>query len=307
MLISIFKSNQRIVNAFTGIVAIALWLVAFYRKEGDFLLDNKWLDMLVTVTLITLQAVWMNRIVNNHKLIERTTYLTSLCYVAMASTAFFSLSFHLILIANTFIIAAFWYLLHLYNLKDKLHLIFNASLLIGIAVLFYHPYVVFLPFVWFVVIYISSSVWRDFIISLIGFALPLVYLAAYYFIFNDLHTLNWTVDASAALEPAAFAMSLKTLLIVLGGLLLVAFYVLLQMMSRSIVRVRRLLWMVLVMGVLMAATFMLNGNNLALTLASLVLPVSVVMAAFFERLSRTWLAESLFLLFLANLIWVYFS
>ena len=306
MLITIFKSNQRITNVLTLIVVVVFWFCAFYSKEHNFFI-NKWTDGLLSVGLITIQAIWLNRIVNQHKLIERSSYITCLIFVFLNSVVFFANSFSQILVANLCIIGCFAQLLDLYNIKNKAALLFNASLLVGIASILYYPYIAYFIFVWATLIYISTPKWRDFVISLIGFLIPIIYLVAYYFVFKDLDQIDWHTNLNGMVELPSIPVSLKILVVFIAVIIIVSAYVLLQIMSKSVVRVKKMLSVVLLMCLFSASVYIINEQNFFYSVISISIPLAIIIAAFFERLRKGWLAELIFSLLLCNLLWVYFS
>ena len=305
MLISIFKSNQRITNVFTIVITSILWICAFYGKEGFII--NKWIDGFLAISLIVVQSIWINRIVNQNKLIERSSYITSLIFVVLYGVVFFVKDYHLILVANLFIIGAFDQLLRLYNLKNKIDILFNASLLVGVASIFYFPYMVYFIFIWVVLVYISTPIWRDFIVPLLGFLIPPLYVVVYYFVFKDLKQLDWKNEFIEVSGIGLIPVSVKTMLISLAVVTALSIYMLLQIISKSVVRVKKMLWVVILMSLFGLATYILNGQSFISSIISTTIPLAIIIAAFCEKLRKLWLAEIIFSLLLANLIWTYFS
>ncbi len=307
MLVSIFKSNQRIVNVFTIVLITVLCFVALNDKENDFFLwGNRWIDIIFVVLLLGLQSVWLNRIVNRNKLIDKNSYLTSLFIVILNAITFAFQSFQLILVANIFLIAALDQLFKLYNLKVKISVVFNTSLLLGVATILYHPYVVYILFAWIVLIYISTPNWRDFMVSLLGFLLPIVYLLAYFYVFETIDSFSWANFSSN--NTLTIKQTSLSVLATIGGIMVIfSLFVLTQIMAKSIVRVRKLLWVVVLFVMFGVITYFINNNNVVSTLLTLSIPFAIIFAAFIDKLRKNWLAEIILLAILANIIWVYFS
>ena len=144
MLIGVFKSNQKIVNVLVMLLAIILWLPSFFIGEDLSSLSListkiKWLDTFISLFLVVGQAIYLNFIVNEFKLIQQNSHLTSLFLVVLNSSCLWLLDLNEVVIANTFLLIAFHQVLRLYDANSKLALLFNAGFLIAVASLIYLP------------------------------------------------------------------------------------------------------------------------------------------------------------------------
>ena len=71
-----------------------------------------------------------------------------------------------------------------YN-KDGRRAVFNSGFLFGLAATFHPPYCVFLPVLWWMILRIRPFVLREFLLTFIGFIIPLLY--GIYFLYGIMH------------------------------------------------------------------------------------------------------------------------
>lgn len=312
MLIGVFKSNQRLLNALTVFILGAVWLTLFFVEEfvaPDFSLGYAWLDLLAGIVLISFQVFFLNYIVNEYKLLNANTYLPGLILVTLSCANIFETNFHQILLANTFIIIAFAQLLKLYGITNKLNVLFNAGIAVGLASMVYFPSVIYFLLIWVVLMYMTTPVWRDFAVSLIGFVLPLIYYVTYFFVFKNLSEFVFLTKHSGIFEFSFndFSIWNKVFLFVLAGLTLVAGFKLLSSAGKSVARVRKILIAVLLYLVISTITLFLNQFDVIATLILMTIPLSIMLGNFFQHIKKSWLAEMLFLVFILIIILGYFS
>jgi hypothetical protein len=314
MLIGVFKSNQKLVNVVTLLLTIVLWLPVFFidskiESFSTITTGFKWLDVIIGILIITGQSIYLNVVVGQYKLIKDNSHLTSLMFVLLNSCFLYLLNLNQIIIANTFIIIAFHQILKLYNVKNSYALMFNASLLIAIATLVYFPNILYFLLLWVALIYNTTPKWRDFVISLIGLSIPILYFATYKFVFSN--TLNYSIDNYLINIYNAywsdFQISSKIFFLILCLIVIMSFVSIFSSLNRSVLRVRKSLIIVVLMAVIGLSTLVLNQFDYIATLLVVSIPFSITVAIFFQELRKKWIAEILFLIFIGSLFFGYFS
>jgi len=312
MLIGVFKSNQKIINGLVVLLAIVLWLPAFFSDPdltGLFSTSIKWLDILLLISLISGQAIYLNFVVAEYRLVKGNSHLTSLFFILLNSCF---LSFHEmneIVIANTLVITAFHQFLRIYNSKNNYSIAFNAGFLIGLAGLIYFPALIYFVLLWLVLIYTTTPVWRDFIISLIGVSVPIIYLVVYQFVFGNLALLNLSdyLFQTFVIEWKNFTLYNQIFLSLLLVVLLFSFLSLFTAIGKSVVKTSKMLVAVFLMFVLGLGTLFLNQYDFLATFLVVSIPSAIIIANFFQNIERVWLAEILFSCLLISMVAGYFS
>ena len=250
MLVKIFKSNQQLGNILAVLLLSLVWLFNYFQggvAQPDFSMGALWLDVFIGVVLISFQAVFLNFVVNKNNLLNDTTHLPGLLLVFFSCLNIFSLTNNQIIIANSLSVIALYQVLNLYNSDKKFGLLFNSGLLVGLATIFYMPSIVYFILLWIALIYLSTPVWRDFAISLIGFVFPIVYYVAYFYVFKDLSELVF-ISKHTSIYTFSWGESpfwTKALLVTIGIYCVISCFYLMMSAGRSIVRIRKMLLIIL--------------------------------------------------------------
>ena len=314
MLIKIFKSNQKLVNAFVLVLAILLWLPSFFiDREGvvsNFISTNYyWLDMIIAILLISFQAIYINIIVNEFKLIENNTHLTSLIFVVFNSCLSIFFNLNEIIIANCFVLLAVHQTLKLYDNKGGYTLFFNAGFLISTAALIYTPYVVFLLLIFFALFYLITPQWRDFVITLIGFSVPIFFVFSFNFFFDYETILEKQIYPVILFNVTwgDFTTINKSLIIVLATIVTVALLKLVPGLNSGAIKIQKMLVLVVMFFLIGLTTLLLNNVDYLATFIVLIIPTSIIVAKFFQQLKKQWLSEIIFATILVLVIGGYFS
>ncbi len=313
MLIGVFKSNQKLVNGLVVLLTVLLWISSCFMEYGNegtnFISTGAQLfDVIISITLISIQAIYLNIIVNEYKLVENNSHITSLMFVIFNSC--FPLMFGLneVVIANTFVLLGIHQLLRLYDTKGGFALSFNAGLLISVATVIYLPNGVFLLFLWFGLIYMISPKWRDFVITLIGFSIPIIYVVSYNFVFGDLSTfeLKSYVFGIFNMTWEELSMFGKSLVFMISGLILLALLRVTNGLNNGALRTRKMFVVIIFMVFFGMGTLLLNGADFLATFVVLTVPLSIIVANFFQEIKKQWMAELLFMSLLGIVIINYF-
>jgi hypothetical protein len=313
MLIGIFKSNQKLVNGLVILLTVLLWIPAFFIEGGteaaSFISTGFiWLDIIIAIILISIQAIYLNIIVNEYKLVENNSHLTSLIFVLFNSCFLELLSLNQVVIANTFILLGVHQLLRIYDTKGGLAFSFNAGFLISIATVIYLPNGVLLLFLLFGLIYMTSPKWRDFIITLIGFSIPIIYVVCYNYVFGELEGFKLVdyLKEVFNLIWSELPIFRKVLFFVILSVIILSFMRIASHMNRGALRTRKMLVVIIIMTVFGLGTLLLNKVDYLATFVLLTIPISIVVANFFQNIKKKWLSELLFIILLSLIIINYF-
>jgi|GEM_PF-2474061 len=323
MLVGFFKSNHKIIAIAIFFVTLMLWVPSFWNDtlinvpENALLADVKklgeikWLNFLVATLYLSMQAIYLNYIANRYRLIQTPSYIVALLFVVFNSASPSFLVFNPIFIVNTFLLVVLHQLFEVYNQEKVFSSSFNTGLLLSLAALTYSPTIIVFPLIWFALIYLKTSLWREFIISLFGFMVPILFYVTYCFFTDQLMELIDKTIFSSAIFPGIGLLTGSILwnayfyvLIIIGLLAGVNF---LNYINRSVVKIKKLTIVVLVMFLLLLATIFINGYDFVAVYLMMTIPLAVIIANYFAEIKRQWLAELFFALLVAAIITSYFS
>lgn len=205
-MLGIFRNNQLetgiLVVLYAGAFFVNVWLqphtaIAEYETTANIL--GQWiysnlggsalLHNSLFFVLLLVQGFMLNAMVNNYRLAKRYTFITAICYILM-SNAFAGLDYcSPAFIANTFLILALQNLYPTFNKKVLLGQIFNVGFWVGIASLIYASTGVYLLLAILGLLILRPFDFREMLILLAGYAIPLFLVGTYQFVAGDLA--NW--------------------------------------------------------------------------------------------------------------------
>jgi hypothetical protein len=211
---------------------------------------------------------------------------------------------HALLPAGIFVIIALNSLMMMYGRQTAYHQVFTAAFSIGLASLFYLPLAYLLLLVWFTLVTYRVSTWREYIISIIGFATPVVYYMSWLFWNDNLE--SGLQHASAALfrliRPERISLFDTIWLSVSAFILVITMFAILNIMSDKLISLRRKAWVLFnfsftaLIAVFVAGWPILNANYI------FVIPLSFFLTGSFSLIKRPFWFEVLAIGYLLLLV-----
>jgi hypothetical protein len=188
----------------------------------------------------------------------------------------------------------------MYELSENITTVLSSGLLISVASMFYGQGALLLVFLWIIFLIFRILSWREWMVSVISFAVPYLYLLAYYL---------WTADMSAVFSAYAdfysklFISTYKTDIfqfiiwgIIIVFLILPAFVKILSTLGSYNINFRKKMsvaaWLVIFSGLLIFS----NGSLVFNTL--IFLPATIITGHYLSITKKSVLNEVLILLVL---------
>ncbi|SMD41964.1 hypothetical protein SAMN00777080_0500 [Aquiflexum balticum DSM 16537] len=161
----------------TGPLSSGIYWVC-YLIFGKSVMSYKLLSLLV----IIFQIVYINNLYIRYKSFEENTYIPALVMVILFHLSFDMITLSPALMGSTFIVLAFGQLFSQTVLqKEGSDSILLVGIFGGIAACFHFPLITFLPFLLVAGIVVSGFSFRQLILAIVSYALPLTFCALYYF------------------------------------------------------------------------------------------------------------------------------
>ena len=142
-------------------------------------------NIILVLLVLLFEAVYLSYIFQKHSLIERNNWIPSILYLILAGVSG-SYTLSPPVIANLFILLSLDRLFVSYDSTKGIDDIMLSGLYISIAALFYFPSAVFILGIWLGLLIFRNLNWRYFTASIIGLLTPLIYLATWFFIKDQL-------------------------------------------------------------------------------------------------------------------------
>lgn len=272
------------------------------------LVSDQRANISITAVIVFFQAILLNRSITRHNLFNKTSYLPALMYVVLASMFSSFLAFSPLLICNFFLLWLMDRIFFLYRGANVLRIAFDMGLIVGGGSLFYYPFLLLFPGIWYSLILFRSFSWREWVAPLAGMTIPYIFAFTYYM---------YTDSASSFLDiwqpiivhlPVLSTilsndyLALLPLLFLLG----LSFNKMRATYFKNVVLVRKSQQSLLLLSVLIIAAFLLSPQRQVAHFMMLAVPFSVFLAYYFVTARVKWFYESLFALLLGSIFYFQF-
>jgi hypothetical protein len=315
-MLRILRSNPLISLVFPVLLAIGIWC-GTYIIHGNVLVKSSmpmfdvfwgWLFKMPVITVFTgfailiLEAFTWNTFINRESLLKQSSNLPALFFIILSSCRPMQIGFYPSLLASLFLILAIRRLAESYKKEKALSEAFDSGFLIGIAALFYLPASVFLIFLWIALLSIRSIVWREWIVSFIGFALPILFALVYYSVFLSPEDFWYDklIRVIGIYKPMlTFSWRQVFILSTLGIIGVVSLLLFLRKIQDNVVKNQKI-WTLMIWFAsfaIIASIFSPQKDSRSFSL--LAIPGSFIFSNYFLRAKSGWLTELLFLILLA--------
>lgn len=211
----LFKSNR----SFILVLVVLAYLALINFTPGKFPLfyANNQLNILSAIianSLIIASGITFNIFVEKFRIIEKPSHAPAIVFGIVLVFAFYHIPTPLFtLISFSIVLAALFLLLNLESFRSNVGSLFNISLLIGIASIFYTPFSVqiIVPFLYLALF--TKSGWRSYFNSILGFLIPWLFYWSYCFIWDKAFityscNIPWVLESNNPLQIAALGYTL---------------------------------------------------------------------------------------------------
>jgi hypothetical protein len=247
---------------------------------------------IIAFLLLFSQALTLNTVVNEQKLLQKPNYLTAMSYILV--TSLFSEWYNLSppLIINTIMIWVLGQLCRLHNHPQPKSILFNIGIAIGINAFLYFPSLSFLILLIVGLTITRAFRIREWVMVLLGTVTPFYFVAAWYFLSDRLDLMRLpvvkvTIPLLRESRWAYSGMMLIAIAMLVGAIFIQA------NLGRQLVQTRKSWGLVFLY--LLVAVFVpfINATDHFDYWILAAVPVTVIMAAAFLYPGRTWFAHTI--------------
>jgi hypothetical protein len=268
-----------------------------YLLGNDLLLKS-----IVAFILVITEAFYLNYLIDKNNLLTRKSFLPAFAFVLMMSCFKDVQQLNPIVCALLFVMFSLSKIAKTYRQDSALSNVFDASFLLAVGSLFYFPVTLLYPIVWVSLIVIRPFVWREWVVSLVGFLLPYIFTITFYYWFNRV---NFFVF-DKIIFPASFNiydfkndsiwyLAAIVFIIIIGiwGM----FHTIFKSVFTTIFARNMSVIMVWFLLLSIGMFFISPQANIVYTVCCFI-PFTYYLSATFIDLKKRWIAESLLFLFI---------
>ena len=259
----------------------------------------------ISLVITLIQAILINKIVNQHNLLGKPSFLPALMYVTTSSIFMPFLVLSPAMLCNFLIIWMIEKFQSIYRRNDASSVMFDMGMIVGVGTLIYFPFIAM-----FILLYISLLIyrpfnWREWVIGLVGFASIYFFVAIYYYwndSFDNFYQI-WLPLATPFPSKLGIRFYDYIVLFPLLVILILSAYSLRKNFFKSYVQVRKSFQLLFFLFVLAMVSFYLKPHVRVYHFLLGVPSASVFMAYYFLHAKKKWVYESLYLLLLGFIIY----
>jgi hypothetical protein len=259
--------------------------------------------------LVFIQALLLNRLVNQYGLLSKPSFLPALMYITLSGlfTPFLILSPPLI--CNFLLIWMFYKLFGLYKADDAKSITYDLGMIVAIGSLIYFPFIYLFLAIWAALLLFRPFNWREWIIGIMGYATIFFFLAVGYYLSNHLPLFSaiWTPLTTrfpTHVNINYYNYLLLVPVIIITGLGLIS---LRQIFFRSYVQVRKSFQLLFVVFLITGLSFYVKADFSLTHFLLCVIPLAVLFAYYFLYASVRWFYETLFFILLVSIVYFQFN
>jgi hypothetical protein len=213
--------------------------------------DNSLLYSVIAFALLYTQALMVNYLVNEYRMIAKGNYLPAMAYLLITSLLPEWNYLSSPVLANTLLIGMFIYLFRLYNSNKAKAQIFNIGLLAGVTSYIYFPSAAFIICILLGLMILKPFRLNEIVLFFLGCLTPYYFHAAYLFLFSELNFANFFPHLFVKTPPIQNSIWLAASTVLLAIPFLVGGYYVQSNLGKMLIQVRKN-WSILLLYLLLS-------------------------------------------------------
>ena len=303
-------------------MAAALWAPRLFkhcdsmeagRESPLFKLMAEWtgpesiLSILLGFFLMLFTAVLFNYFMVKHELLPKNSLIGGMVFVILMSHPLSTLGMNPVMASALIIVLSFERILNSYGKPHPAQDSCSAAFLAALALLLYFPSAILFILLLLSFMLFGNFTLRSVLVSLTGIVAVYLYLLVLYFLYDDLEGqyaiyVDWVSNVPGIVMPPSgpvYAVYGMVLLLAAAGLMYVFSHI-----NEWNVSIRKKTMIGIWFAILSLATLLYEGDNISSALALVMIPFSLIIAAFLAGRTRRsiWMEIFVWMLFLGSLL-----
>ncbi len=270
-------------TAYSGISSYA------FNQIACITCQNTYLQTFLSFIIILITTLLLNKIAVDGGLTTKTSTLIALLYIMLTSSILSNAHNNPVIYINLIAVFILANMMSLSYTKNTIPAIFNASLLLGIASLFYSQLVFLILFIWLAIIIHRLVAWRNFAVTIIGITVPYIFALTWFFFTNSLledsYQLFYSLHINIA--PVFFTNPIDvSISVIMVGLIIISTFGVLGNLNEKNINLRRNITIIIYYGIIMILILVLFSKS---TISSLLLciPAAMILGYWLSGIKNT--------------------
>ncbi|QPH37808.1 beta-carotene 15,15'-monooxygenase [Pedobacter endophyticus] len=281
------------------------FLEPFARLLINIDLDNAFspgANIFFATILVFVQALIFNKVVNNHNLLSKPSFLPGLMFITGTSLFMPFMTLSPALIANFFLIWIIDKFLKLGKSANSITTVFDIGMIIALGTLIYFPFMAMILMIFLALLLFRPFSWREWLAGLIGFMTVFFFLAVFYYWNDNLTSFYQIWKPLGNKFPSVFKINYNDYLVLIPVVIIIilASLQLRENFFRSFISTRKGFQLLFFMFVVAGASLYLKPSFRIWHFLLCVPPGAVLLAYYFSNAKKRWFYETLFFLFVLS-------
>ncbi|HAQ64988.1 MAG TPA: hypothetical protein DCR43_03910 [Bacteroidales bacterium] len=320
MLIRIFKTNYPAQVILFIVTAILLWM---HGLLNPFPVDTNnlsqiqltllkpfvavpFLGVITALTLTIVEALVFNQFLSAKEFVQRNTLLPAFLFLLLFSHGPHLLQVNALTVATPLLLLLLMLMIHLPDSSELYVTLFFSAFFTTVASFFYAPAIFFLAFIWVSFIVNGVFTWREWVISLLGGIMPIVFIWSWLYL-NDqpdlLSNLVWPRYINPFSNNPLPPVPETIVSIMIGLMFMAAFRYHLSSLLENVLSFRRQFWTLTWFTIFALGSCLFSGQQVYQNLALVSIPaVALTSAWLLIRKRQRWLDVILLTLFILTFL-----
>lgn len=327
MILRILKSGGPLNYSLFLIIGVLFWIsslqfpysYAFFDGENNSILyapvdkitaGSPFIQVLLSLIIVFFLAFLIQQINSRYALITARTKLPIALYIIIIGGFTTMHTLHPVFFGAIFLLVGIHSLFSVFNISNPETDIFNAGLFLSIGTLFYFNLIALLPaFLIAVSILRRERKWREFLILIIGFIIPVLFALSYAFFTDQLNEvfLTFLKNINTPVNHFKTNHPLQGFLALLGFLTIIGSLKMMQQYDSKKVSARKYYLILFYIFVFSMLSFIFIPATSQEMLVIAVLPVTFLISNLFVSIESVFWRELLFTFLLGTAIFMQFA
>ncbi|HVG41435.1 MAG TPA: hypothetical protein VM888_07465 [Chitinophagaceae bacterium] len=280
------------------------WLLTGINSMGA---NNAFTCALLSFLLLYIQALMINFLINDFRLITKQTYLPAMAYLLITTLLPEWNYLSSPLVATTFIIWIFIKLFRLYNMANARGQIFNIGLLLGISSYLYFPSASFIICILLGLVIIKPFRVNEVFLFFMGCLTPYYFLGAYLFLTDTLSFAAFVPHVAVKVPDIKGSIWLAVSTLLLTVPFLIGGYFIQLHLHKMLIQVRKA-WSILLLYLLLAFFVpFINSNSSFSNWILLAAPFACFHASTYYYPAKKWMPNTFFFLLTGYILYLQYG
>jgi hypothetical protein len=288
-----------------GIAGMDLWSMPIYQVIHNLLIGLPVVRKLIALALLITNALLLARMNTKFIMVKSRTYLPAVFYALICSSFMAFQDLTPALVVSFLFIITLEIMFDAYSEEGLSYKFFEAAFLVSLASLTYSTMALYLVVVWIILSILRNAGWREWVFTIIGFALPYVFLyTIYYLTDRDISVNTQNILSNFTMEKGFETPGLSTIIFhgYLALLIFMASIRLLGAYQGMKIYVRKFFMVLFYIFLFTLGIHLIFYHKSVELVFFYAIPVSYLLTYYFLQMRSKLIGEILFTVFLGLLV-----